>query len=87
VRCYREAARAALAEAGSERIFDREEIEVDAGYGQVAAVRRLIDPPDVLLAEERFDDRARFRLAVRKSRVCGIERALKDSRIDFRRRD
>jgi len=86
VRCYREAARAALAEAGSERIFERDEIEVEAGYGQVATVRRLVDPPDVLLAEERFSDRARFRLSVRKSRVGGIERALKDARIDFRRR-
>ncbi len=86
VRCYRETARAALADAGSERIFDREEIEVDAGYEQVSAVRRFVDPPEVVLAEESFSDRARFRLAVRKSRVGEIERALTEARVAFRRR-
>jgi uncharacterized YigZ family protein len=86
VRCYREAALAALSEAGTERVFDREEIKIETGYDQLAAVRRLVDPPGVVLAEESFSDRARFRLSVRKSRVGEIERALKDARIDFRRR-
>jgi len=85
VRSYREAARAALAEAGSERIFDREEIEIETGYDQIAAVRRLVGPPGVVLAEESFGDRARFRLSVRKSRVAGVERELTERRIGFRR--
>jgi uncharacterized YigZ family protein len=84
-RCYRETARAAVAAAASEEIFDRVEIDVETGYGGISAVRRLVSPPDVVLEAEDFTDRARFRLAVRKSRLAEIERALGDSRIDFRR--
>ena len=85
VRCYRAAARAALEDAGAEIVLATVEIQIDAPYGAVAAVKRLIAAPDVTLVEEAFLDRARFRLAVRRSRLEEIERALRDARIDFRR--
>ncbi|HET9794158.1 MAG TPA: YigZ family protein [Thermoanaerobaculia bacterium] len=84
-RCYREAARAALAAAGSEEIFERDDFEIETGYENVSAVRRLVDPPSVVLADESFTDRARFRLSVRRSRAAGIQRALEEARIAFRR--
>ena len=85
VRCYRAAARDALADAGSETVVDVREIEIETGYARVADVKRLIDPPDVTLREEQFSDRARFRIAVRASRLPDIESALEDARLPFRR--
>jgi uncharacterized YigZ family protein len=84
VRCYREIARRALAEAGAEEIFDTVELVVDAPYEKVAAVKRLVDPPSVTLVEESFSDRARFRLRVRLGRRGEIEGALERERIGFR---
>ena len=84
-RCYREAARAALAEAGREEVFDREDLEIETSYENVSTVRRLVDPPGVLLAAESFSDRARFRISVRLSRIGEIKRKLEEARIAFRR--
>jgi putative IMPACT (imprinted ancient) family translation regulator len=85
VRCYRAAAKAALAEAGFEIVFDVREIEIDVPYDRVATVKRLVAPPDVSIVEETFAGRARFRLAVRASRLPAFERALEEGRIEFRR--
>ena len=85
VRCYRETARAALAAAGAEDVFDAIELVVETTYANVAAVRRLVDPPDVRIVDEEFSGAARFRLSVRASRVPGIERELSEKRIACRR--
>ena len=85
VRCYRETARAALAAAGAEDVFDAIDLVVETAYENVAAVRRLVDPPDVRLVDEDFSGTARFRLSVRRSRVPGIERTLSEKRIACRR--
>lgn len=85
VRCYRAAAHAALEDAGTEIVLSTETIEIDAPYGGIAAIKRLIDPPDVTLLDEIFVERARFRVAVRRSRLKEIERALREARIEFRR--
>ena len=84
VRCYRETARAALAAAGAEEVFDTVDLVIDAPYEKVAAVRRLIDPPSVVLVDESFSDRARLRLGVRLGRREEVENALRDERIGFR---
>jgi len=85
VRCYRAAAKAALAQAGVEVVFDLREIEIEVSYDRVAAVKRLVSPPDVAILEETFAGRARFRLAVRASRLPALERELEEGRIEFRR--
>jgi len=85
VRSYRAAARAALEDAGAEIVLATAAIEILAPYASVATVKRLIAPPDVTLVEEAFLDRARFRVAVRLSRLEEIERALREARIEFRR--
>jgi len=83
--CYRAAAHDAIEDAGSEIVLDVREIEIETGFDRVAAVKRLIDPPDVTLVTEDFTDRARFRVAVRESRLAGLERALGEARLPFRR--
>jgi uncharacterized YigZ family protein len=85
VRCYRAAAKEALEDAGAEVVFDTVVIEIDAPYDRVARVMRTIEPPDIVLLEETFSDRARFRLAVRAGRRAALERELEEARIAFRR--
>jgi uncharacterized YigZ family protein len=85
VRCYRAAAKEALEDAGAEVVFDTVVIEIDASYDRVARVMRTIEPPDIVLLEETFSDRARFRLAVRAGRLAALERDLEEARIAFRR--
>ena len=87
VRCYRDTARQALAEAGAEEIFDTVDLVVEAPYEKVAAVKRLVDPPAVSIVEESFSERARFRLRVRRSRRDEIETALNQERIGWRAGD
>jgi len=66
-------------------VFDLREIEIDVPYDRVAAVKRLVAPPDVAIVEETFAGRACFRLAVRASRLPGLERELEEGRIEFKR--
>lgn len=80
-RCYREAARRALEASGGEEIFDRVEVEVEAPYDRIAAVKALVDPPHVLLEREEFGEIARFRLGVRRSRLAGLENKLREARL------
>jgi uncharacterized YigZ family protein len=84
VRCYRQAAREALAASGRNVIFATDDFEVDASYAQVASVKRLVAPPDVVLLDESFGDRARFRLRVRRSRRDDVVKRWEDERIVFR---
>jgi uncharacterized YigZ family protein len=83
-RCYRETAREALAAAGSEEVFDTIDLVIDVPYEKVAAVKRLIDPPGVTVVDERFSDRAQFRLRVRLGRREEIESALREERLSAR---
>jgi len=66
-------------------VFDLREIEIDVPYDRLAAVRRLVAPPDVVILEETFAGTARFRLAVRASRLPALERELEEGRIEFKR--
>jgi putative IMPACT (imprinted ancient) family translation regulator len=77
VRCYREAARRALEECGTEEIYDLERIEVEMSYDRVAAVKALLDPPHVRLESEDFGETARLVLAVRRSYLSEIRRKLR----------
>ncbi len=83
VRCYREAARLALEQAGGEEIFDAEILDLSVPYERVSAVKGLIDPPHVVLVEEGYSDIARFRIQVRKSRVEELKRILREKKLNF----
>lgn len=78
VRCYREAATLALEQAGREEVFDADILDLTVPYENVSAVKGLIDPPHVVLAEESYTDVAQFRLRVRRSRVKELRKALRD---------
>ena len=84
VRCYREAARLALEDCGSEVRIDAERIEIEAPYERIAAVKSLIQPPDVRLESEEFGASARFRLLVRRGLLPEIRRELAEARLAFR---
>lgn len=84
VRSYREAARLALLDCGSEIQIDAERLEIEAPYDRVAAVKTLIAPPDVRLESEEFGASARFRLLVRRGLLAEFRRGLAEARLEFR---
>jgi len=84
VRCYREAARLALEQAGGEEVFAAEVLEIVVPYEKVSAVKGLIDPPHVQMLDESFSDVAQFRIRVRKSRLEELRRRLEEHGISPR---
>jgi uncharacterized YigZ family protein len=83
-RAYRLAAERALAAAGGEIVYETVAIEVRCAHARTGAVRRLLDPPAVRLASERFEPEPVFVLEVRRSRAERLERTLTEARLDFR---
>ncbi len=84
VLCYREAARQALEECGSEVQIDADRLEIEVPYDRVAAVKSLIRPPDIRLESEEFGASARFRLLVRRALLPDFRRGLAEARLPFR---
>jgi uncharacterized YigZ family protein len=80
-RAYRDAARRALARAGAAVRYETVPVVVECLYEQVAIVKRLVRPPDVQLVDEEFGARARFTLAVRRSRLLEVEERLREARL------
>jgi uncharacterized YigZ family protein len=84
-RAYRRAAEAAIDAAGTETIYDVELLEVRCPYDRVGFVRRLIDPPAVRLAGERFDPDPVLVLEARRTRAEALIARLEEARIAVRR--
>ena len=84
-RAYGDAARLALEAAGVETRYECERIEVACALDRVAAVKRLLAPPEVTLVAEEFGATARFTLDVRRARCAEIEARLAAARISVRR--
>ena len=84
-RAYRLAAERALAAAGAETVYETVRIEVRCPHAKPGTVRRLLEPPAVRLASERYEPELVLELVVRCSRAEAIERALADARLEFRR--
>jgi len=77
-RAYAAAAREAVEAAPRVRRVPRVTLAVDLPYERVGAVKRLVHPPEVELAGERYGERARLELAVREDRAAEVEAALAD---------
>lgn len=77
-RAYAGAARDAIDAAPTVRRVARVTLAVDLPYERIGAVKRLVHPPDVELARERYGERARLELAVREDRVGEVAAALAD---------
>lgn len=83
-RAYRETAALALREAPLvERLIYRR-IDVLVPYELLSVVYRLLDPPHVVLVEERFGDETVFSFDVRKGRVDAFTTVLTEKRLEWR---
>ncbi len=80
-RAYRLAAGRALEAAGVEIVYDTVTLQVRCPYDRTGLVRRLLDPPSVRLASERFEPEPVLTLEVRRSRLAAVEAALGEARI------
>jgi putative IMPACT (imprinted ancient) family translation regulator len=87
VRCYREAAALALSACGSRTVYETVRLEARPTHAAAGAVRRLLRPPEIRLASERFDPEPVLELEVRRSLADGIVDALTEARIAVRRLD
>ena len=86
-RAYREAADGALAACGSADIYETVRIEARPSHARIGVVRRLLDPPHVRLAAERFDPEPVLELEVRTSLAEKVTAKLTEERIAFRASD
>lgn len=82
-RAYRDAARESLADAPRRRRYLYDTIDCRPTFEQMSQVYRMINPPDVVLAEEAFEPHPRFVLQVRRSIVEGFRASLRERRINF----
>ena len=77
-RAYAAAAREAVAAAPVGRRVPRDEIAVELPYELIGAVKRLVRPPEVELADERYGERVRLVLTVHRHLRGEVEAALAD---------
>jgi uncharacterized YigZ family protein len=82
-RAYRLAAERAVEAAGCETVYETVTLEVRCPYEKTGLVRRLLDPPHVRLASERFDPEPILEIVVRRFRVAAVEAALEEARIPY----
>jgi uncharacterized YigZ family protein len=83
-RAYRGAADVALAACGVVTVYETVRIETHPSHARVGVVRRLIDPPNVRLAAERFEPEPVLELEVRKSLLETVLARLSDERVRAR---
>lgn len=76
-RAYGSAARLALAETPTVRRFPTDEIGFELAYDQLGGLRRLIDPPEIVLVEERFGAAVSIVLRVARRRRRGLIESLR----------
>lgn len=82
-RAYREAAERALAAAGTRIIRETSLVVVMCPYDRMGAVRRLVRPPQVILAGESFEASPTVRLQVVRSRLPALRAALEEARLSY----
>jgi uncharacterized YigZ family protein len=83
-RAYRDTAAAALQEAVLLDRYVYARVVVDAAWDDLNTVYRLVEPPDVILANENFGERAEFTFDVRQSRCDAFCRNLTEKRLAWR---
>lgn len=82
-RAYRDAARESIAEAQRERCYLYERLECAPGFERMNQVYRMINPPDVILAQERFEPEPILAIDVRRSQVERVRAVLREQRVRF----
>lgn len=85
-RAYREAAQQALATAPREDRYRYHRFEVEVPFESMSAMYRLMEPPEIILREESFDEQRNiFSIDVRSGRAEEFARTLSQRRLPFRR--
>lgn len=82
-RAYRDAARESIALAQRERCYLYDRLECIPGFERMNQVYRLVDPPDVILVQERFEPEPILAIDVRRSQVDRVRAVLREQRIRF----
>lgn len=82
-RAYRECARQVLDLAKKEERYLYKRIEVQTDFATRGTVYRLLSPPDVVLIEERFDEKSIFSIDVRLSILAALSSELTERRLHF----
>jgi uncharacterized YigZ family protein len=84
-RAYRETAALALRDAQPLDRYVYTRIVVNVTYDDLGTLYRLVNPPDVLLAEERFGEESLFLFDVRASKADEFEHLLTEKRLVWKR--
>jgi uncharacterized YigZ family protein len=82
-RAYRQAAAPALEACGATTVYETARIVARPSHARAGVVRRLIDPPHVRLASERYEPEPVLELEVRRSMVRMVSEKLTEERIEF----
>ena len=82
-RAYRESAAEALRAATPVDRYLYERITVIVPFDALGTIYRLVEPPAIVLAEERFGEENEFVFEVRKSRADAFRKALVEKRLRF----
>jgi uncharacterized YigZ family protein len=84
-RAYADAARAAVGAAVLVERAPTERLRVFAPYAAVGAVQRLVHPPQVMLRDATYAERAELVLDVHLDRLAALEEALRDLGLEHQR--
>lgn len=82
-RAYREAAASALRDARIAERYLYDRIRVIVPFAALSTAYRLVNPPAVLLAAERFGDRNEFDFDVRRSQSDAFRAMLTEKRLEW----
>ncbi len=82
-RAYRAAAEGALAAAGRRIIRERSLVAVTCPYEKLGALKKLVRPPQVVLAAESFEASPVVRLEVFRSLLPALLAALEEARLSY----
>jgi putative IMPACT (imprinted ancient) family translation regulator len=83
-RAYRETAAEALRQAQLSDRYVYERLTVVAPFDAMGNIYRLVEPPHVVLTEERFGEDNEFVFDVRASRVAAFRKRLTEMRLTLR---
>ena len=86
VRAYRSAAQAAIEDAGRKTRYETSQVTVSCPPEKAGALRRILDPPGIVLSEERWESEVGATvslLLVRRSRLVAFLEALSEARLPY----
>ena len=85
-RAYAGATAAALDRLATKEELPSREFRLALAYEQIGAVKRLLEPPDVTLVEERYGEAVELRLRVAERAVAALAGRLAELRLELQAR-